>query len=107
MRAAVVRAYGGPEVIHIEEIDLPKPGPGQVRIKIRASSVNPHDAAAPSIFATAYGGLFLRSDLKAGQTVLIHGGAGVIGSCAVQLAKQAGARVIATASGQNVERAAA
>ncbi len=61
-------------------------------------------AAAPSIFATAYGGLFLRYQLKAGETVLIHGGSGVIGSCAVQLAKQAGARVIATASTPNVER---
>jgi NADPH:quinone reductase-like Zn-dependent oxidoreductase len=42
--------------------------------------------------------------LQAGQSVLIHGGPGVIGSCAVQLAKQAGARVIATASTANVER---
>jgi NADPH:quinone reductase-like Zn-dependent oxidoreductase len=61
-------------------------------------------AAAPSIFATAFGGLFLRFHLQAGQTVLIHGGSGVIGSCAVQLAKQAGARVIATASTANVDR---
>ena len=61
-------------------------------------------AAAPSIFATAFGGLFLRFHLQSGQTVLIHGGSGVIGSCAVQLAKQAGARVIATASTANVER---
>jgi NADPH:quinone reductase-like Zn-dependent oxidoreductase len=64
----------------------------------------PTAAAAPSIFATAFGGLFLRFPLQAGQTVLIHGGSGVIGSCAVQLAKQAGARVIATASTANVER---
>ncbi len=61
-------------------------------------------SAAPSIFATAYGGLFLRANLQSGQTVLIHGGSGVIGSCAVQLAKQAGARVIATASTANVAR---
>jgi NADPH:quinone reductase-like Zn-dependent oxidoreductase len=60
--------------------------------------------AAPSIFATAFGGLFLRFPLQAGQTVLIHGGSGVIGSCAVQLARQAGARVIATASTANVDR---
>ena len=63
----------------------------------------PTSAAAPSVFATAFGALFLRANLQAGQTVLIHGGAGVIGSCAVQLAKQAGARVIATASTRNVE----
>ena len=63
----------------------------------------PTAAVAPSIFATAYGALFLRADLKAGQTVLIHGGSGVVGSCAVQLAKHAGARVIATASTKNIE----
>ena len=61
-------------------------------------------AAAPSVFATAYGGLFLRAHLERGQTVLIHGGAGVIGSCAIQLAKRAGAHVIATASGKNLDR---
>jgi NADPH:quinone reductase-like Zn-dependent oxidoreductase len=61
-------------------------------------------AAAPSVFATAFGGLFLRFRLHRGQTVLIHGGSGVIGSCAVQLAKQAGAQVIATASTANVDR---
>src|SRR5271165_1735836 len=51
----------------------------------------PAAAAAPSIFATAYGALLLRTSLQAGQNVLIHGGSGAIGSCAVQLAKQAGA----------------
>ena len=61
-------------------------------------------AAAPSIFATAFGGLFLRFHLQSGESALIHGGSGVIGSCAVQLARQAGARVIATASTANVER---
>ena len=59
-------------------------------------------AAAPSIFATAHGALFGRAQLKAGQRVLIHGGSGVVGSCAVQLAKQAGAYVYATASTRNV-----
>jgi len=61
-------------------------------------------AAAPSVFATAYGGLFLRAALQRDQAVLIHGGAGVIGSCAIQLAKRAGAHVIATASGKNLDR---
>ncbi|MGA9678404.1 MAG: NADP-dependent oxidoreductase [Mycobacterium sp.] len=62
----------------------------------------PAAAAAPSIFATAYGALFLRANLQAGQTVLIHGGSGAVGSCAVQLAKLAGARVITTAGTPNV-----
>lgn len=60
-------------------------------------------AAAPPIFATAYGALFLRTNLQPGQTVLIHGGTGGVGSCAVQLAKQAGAVVLATGS-KNLER---
>ncbi len=44
-------------------------------------------------------GLFLRGRLSAGQTVLVHAGAGGVGSAAVQLAASAGARVIATAGG--------
>ena len=60
-------------------------------------------AAAPSVFATAHGALFGRSHLQTGQRVLIHGGSGVVGSCAVQLAKQIGAYVFATASRQRLE----
>jgi NADPH:quinone reductase len=44
-------------------------------------------------------GLFVRGRLTAGQTVLVHAGAGGVGSAAVQLAAVAGARVIATAGG--------
>jgi NADPH:quinone reductase-like Zn-dependent oxidoreductase len=55
------------------------------------------DAAALSISGlTAWQGLFDHGRLAAGQTVLIHGAAGAIGSIAVQLAREAGARVIAT-----------
>jgi NADPH:quinone reductase-like Zn-dependent oxidoreductase len=183
MRAVAVDAYGPPEVLQLRSIPKPEPGPGQARIRVCGSSVNPLDvkmrsgdvrhiypswfpdvlgysfagivdaigtgvdhlllgqevyginnpimrhgyadyvvapakffypkparmdwataAAAPSIFATAHGGLFGRANLQADQTVLIHGGSGVIGSCAVQLAKQAGAHVIATASSKNVDR---
>jgi NADPH:quinone reductase-like Zn-dependent oxidoreductase len=42
-------------------------------------------------------------ELEAGQRVLIHGGAGGVGSLAVQLAKRGGAQVIATASTENVD----
>src|SRR5437763_5364813 len=35
--------YGGPDVLTLAEVDAPEPGPGQVRIKVRAVSVNPID----------------------------------------------------------------
>src|SRR5262249_44265637 len=53
-------------------------------------------AALPISGLTAYQGLFDHAHLSAGQTVLIHGAAGGVGSIAVQLAREAGARVIAT-----------
>ena len=57
-----------------------------------------HSAAAFYFpFHVAYVSLVERGGLKAGETVLVHGGAGGVGSAAVQLAKALGARVIATA----------
>ena len=55
-------------------------------------------ACVPVAFATAHDCLFNAGALKAGQTVLIHAGAGGVGMAAIQLAKKAGATVIATAS---------
>ncbi|MBT3531148.1 MAG: NADP-dependent oxidoreductase [Gammaproteobacteria bacterium] len=62
-----------------------------------------HEEAAsiPLVALTAWQTLFEIADLQAGQTVLIHAGAGGVGSVAVQLAKWKGARVIATASEYN------
>lgn len=54
-------------------------------------------AALPEVAATVYSNLFMTAQLQPGETVLIHGGTGGIGVMAVQLAKAAGARVIATA----------
>lgn len=45
---------------------------------------------------TAWQGLFDHGHLRAGQAVLVHGAAGIVGSMAVQLAREAGARVIGT-----------
>ena len=55
-------------------------------------------ACVPVAFGTAYECLFTAGNLSAGQTVLIHAGAGGVGMAAIQLAKRAGATVIATAS---------
>ena len=53
-------------------------------------------AALPISGLTAWQGLFDHAGLTTGQTVLIHGAAGGVGSIAVQLAREAGARVIGT-----------
>jgi len=57
-------------------------------------------AAAPLVLITAWGALFDRGGLQAGQTVLIHAGAGGVGHVAIQLAKLKGAKVIATVSSE-------
>ena len=53
-------------------------------------------AALPISGLTAWQGLFDHAHLTVGQTVLIHGAAGGVGSIAVQLAREVGARVIGT-----------
>ena len=58
-------------------------------------------AAVPLAALTAWQALFDGAKLSAGQTVLIHGAAGGVGSFAVQFAKMKGARVIGTASTKN------
>lgn len=59
-------------------------------------------AAIPTAGVTAWHALFSAAGLKAGETVLIHAGAGGVGGFAVQFARIAGARVIATASGDGL-----
>jgi NADPH:quinone reductase-like Zn-dependent oxidoreductase len=56
-------------------------------------------ASVPVVAQTAWQGLFTHADLHAGQTILIHAGAGAVGAYAVQFAAHAGAKVIATAGG--------
>ncbi len=172
----IAAAYGGPEVLTVAEQPTPEPGPGEVRIEVRAAGVNPIDyrsysgvfgadparlpirlgaeAAgvvtgagpdavgpagrvaggdeviayrAPGAYAaelvvaaqavipkpatldwaqasgllvtgvTAWHALTV-TDVRAGDTVLIHGAAGGVGVMAVQLAAIRGAKVVATAS---------
>ncbi|GAA1441553.1 NADP-dependent oxidoreductase [Leifsonia poae] len=62
-------------------------------------------AALPISGLTAWQGLFEHGRLQAGQTVLIHGVAGGVGSIAAQLARDAGARIIATGRAADRETA--
>jgi NADPH:quinone reductase-like Zn-dependent oxidoreductase len=169
--------YGDPEVLRLEDVDVPTPGAGQVRVRVAATSFNgvdaniragrmqgpmpldlPHipgldvagtvdalgdevdglqvgdsvigflpfgddgataeyvlaaagslspaptniplaDAAAlPLVGLTAWQALFEHANLQTGQRILVNGADGAVGGYAVQLAKAAGAHVIATAS---------
>jgi NADPH:quinone reductase len=176
-RRVVAAAFGGPENLTVEEVELPEPGPHQVRLEVRAAGVNPADLkryagpgdtanlplvlgyeaagtvtavgteAADDVGPLAVGdeviafrvsgayatdlvvddsaltrkpaplgwpeaaGLMLAgatavhtleaTGVSAGDTVLVHGAAGGVGLNAVQLARQRGARVLATASERN------
>jgi putative PIG3 family NAD(P)H quinone oxidoreductase len=54
-------------------------------------------AAVPEVFYTAYVNIFMEANLQPGETVLIHGAASGVGTAAIQLVREAGGRVIATA----------
>jgi NADPH:quinone reductase-like Zn-dependent oxidoreductase len=60
-------------------------------------------ASVPVIAVTAWQGLFDQARLEAGQTVVIHGAAGNVGAYAVQLARRARLRSIATAGTKDIE----
>jgi NADPH:quinone reductase-like Zn-dependent oxidoreductase len=177
MKAVRFHEYGDPEVLRLEDVEVPIAGAGQVRVRVAATSFNgvdaniragrmqgpmpldlPHipgldvagtvdalgdgvdglqvgdsvigflpfgddgataeyvlataaslapaptriplgDAAAlPLVGLTAWQALFEHANLQTGQRILVNGASGAVGGYAVQLAKAAGAHVIATAS---------
>jgi NADPH:quinone reductase-like Zn-dependent oxidoreductase len=70
----------------------------------RPGKLSPVEAASvPLAGQTAWQGLFDHGHLRSGQTVLIHGAAGGVGTFAVQLAHWKGARVLGTCSAANSE----
>lgn len=58
-------------------------------------------AAVPLAAGTAWEAVIRRLKIQPGETILIHGGAGGVGSFAIQIARMAGARVLATAGASN------
>jgi len=75
------------EYLAVEARNL-APLPGDVDFTVGAAFVMPG--------LTAWQGLFEHGSLRAGQSVLVHGAAGIVGSMASQLAREAGAYVIGT-----------
>jgi len=183
MKAIRFHEYGDADVLRDEDVEVPVPGSGEVRIRVAATAFNPVDAgirggylrepfpvllphvpgidaagtvdalganvsgrrvgdrvigflpmvpdgaaaeyvvapaeiladaptsiplvdaaALPSVGLTAWQSLFEYADLRAGQRLLVHGAGGAVGGYAIQLAKRAGAHVIATASPRSSER---
>jgi NADPH:quinone reductase-like Zn-dependent oxidoreductase len=177
MKAVRIHEFGGPDVLKFEDIPVPNPGEGEIRIRVIAAGVNPVDwkmregwmkitlpitigldvagivdalgpdvesfkpgehafakaspphggyaeytvvrasqaaqlpksvgfveaAAVPTAGLTAWQALFDIAGLEKGQSVLIHGAAGGVGSFAVQFARWKGAHAIGTASSGNAQ----
>ena len=70
--------------------------PAAVALPLPAGCDAVSAAAVPEVFTTAYDNLINRGRLRAGEAVLVHGGAGGVGTAAIQLAKRLGRTVYAT-----------
>jgi NADPH:quinone reductase-like Zn-dependent oxidoreductase len=109
MAPDVTDFHPGDEVYGL--VDFPHDGAAADFAAVRAANLAlkpltiPHEQAAalPLSALTAWQALFEHARLDVGQSVLIHGGAGGVGSLAVQLARWRGSRVLATASASNAE----
>ncbi|MFG3268209.1 NADP-dependent oxidoreductase [Streptomyces bobili] len=89
MRAAVVRSFGGPEVVDVVERGVPEPAARQVRIKVAAAALNPVDAGVRSgIFGGAGKEIGLGWDV-----------AGTVDAVGVAAAWSVGDKVVALAYG--------
>ena len=102
----------GDEVYYTPEVSGPRANGGYAEYHVakanivarKPASLSHEEAAAvPLAGGTAYEAVVRRLGVKVGETVLIHGGAGGVGSFAVQIARSAGARVLATAGPDNQE----
>jgi NADPH:quinone reductase len=56
----------------------------------------PEAGGLPEVFTTAHDAIFTQGELRSGERLLVHGGAGGVGTAAIQLARATGARVVAT-----------
>ncbi|SEA99965.1 zinc-dependent alcohol dehydrogenase family protein [Rubrimonas cliftonensis] len=90
------RIFGGPGSYaeqHVADVDL---------VARKPRNIDHVEAASLTLVGgTVWEALVTRAQLAVGETVLIHGGAGGVGTAAIQLAKAMGARVITTARASN------
>ena len=67
----------------------------------------PEAGGLPEVFMTAHDAVFTQAELKPGEHLLVHGGAGGVGTAAIQLARATGARVTATVRNEGLRDAVA
>jgi NADPH2:quinone reductase len=110
--AGVTHLAPGDEVYYTPEVFGPRSNGGYAEYNVAPSDIvakkptslsHEEAAAVPLAGGTAYEAIVRRLEVKVGETVLIYGGAGGVGSFAVQIARAAGARVLATAGPDNQE----
>jgi NADPH2:quinone reductase len=108
--AGVTDLAPGDEVYYTPEVSGPRSNasyaeynvaPADIVAKKPASLSHEEAAAVPLAGGTAYEAIVRRLAMRVGETILIHGGAGGVGSFAVQIAKASGARVLASAGTHN------
>jgi putative PIG3 family NAD(P)H quinone oxidoreductase len=64
----------------------------------------PQAGGIPEVFTTAHDAVFTQAELRPGEHLLVHGGAGGVGTAAIQLARAAGARVTATVRNESLRQ---
>ncbi|WP_172382243.1 zinc-binding dehydrogenase [Streptomyces sp. MNP-20] len=107
---------GGPEVLRVQDLELPAPGPGEIQLHLSAHGVyadrvvlpeamvvpRPAEvdavtaAAAWLTYTTAHGALDVVAGVRPGDHVLITGASSGVGTAAIQVVRRAGAVPIAT-----------
>jgi putative PIG3 family NAD(P)H quinone oxidoreductase len=84
---AIVGGGGQAELATVHERQL---------MPVPAGLAWPAAGGLPEVFTTAHDAVFTQAELRSGESLLVHGGAGGVGTAAIQLAVAAGARVTAT-----------
>jgi putative PIG3 family NAD(P)H quinone oxidoreductase len=90
---AIVGGGGQAELAVVHERQL---------MPVPASLSWPQAGGVPEVFTTAHDALFTQADLRPGERLLVHGGAGGVGTAAIQIAAAAGARVSATVRNESL-----
>ena len=68
-RAVVYESFGGPEILHVREVPEPHAGPGEIRIRVAAASLNPMDCPVSTVKSRLYTALdLLKNELAPVRT---------------------------------------